>query len=424
MKELTQIPLSTDKHSRLALIIIILTLFVFIIWGYYSQLNSGAIASGEIIPSDKVLTIQHQEGGIVEKIHVKDGQFVKKGDKLIELNALVDNSEAQIIQNEIQSLEAMIKRLKSERDGVNYLSKKIKTDSMQTQIDIFLSRKESLKNDIEIMKQRIEQTDEEIKGYEAEIKALQTILATSKETNEMNAELYKNRYIEKRKYLDSQNNLADIEGRIGKKRSDISIAKQKITETRLQIERIQSEWKNDLLEELRKAQDILDMNQKKIKVFSDKVNRNIIVAPEDGKIHNIKFNTIGSIVKAGEELMQIVPTNENLVVEVNILPDDINSVYVGLKAYVRITAFNQRYHNAIIGEVSEISADTYKDPQKGISYYKAKIIVNNKELKEIEKMELYPGMLAQAEIVTGERSVIDYLVEPLRASFTRAFKEE
>ncbi|MDD2697780.1 MAG: HlyD family type I secretion periplasmic adaptor subunit [Arcobacteraceae bacterium] len=424
MKELTEIPLSTDKHSRVAFIIIIATLFVFIIWGYYSQLNSGAIASGEIIPSDKILTIQHQEGGIVEKIYVKDGQFVKKGDKLIELNALADNSEVEIIQNEMDSLEAMIKRLKSERDGVNYLTKKIKTDSMQTQLDIFLSRKESLKNDLEIMKQRIEQTDEEIRGYEAEIKALQTILSTSKETNDMNAELYKNRYIEKKRYLDSQNNLADIEGKIGKKRSDIGIAKQKITETRLQMERIQAQWKNDLLEELRKAQDGLDLNQKKIKIFSDKVNRSIITAPEDGKIHNIKFNTIGSVVKAGEELMQIVPTNENLVVEVNILPDDINSVYVGLKAYVRITAFNQRYHNAIMGEVSEISADTYKDPQRGVSYYRAKIIIDNKELKEVEKMELYPGMLAQAEIVTGERSVIDYLVEPLRASFTRAFKEE
>lgn len=424
MKELTQIPLNTDKHSRVAFVIIIVTLFVFIIWGYYSQLNSGAIASGEIIPSDKVLTIQHQEGGIVEKIFVKDGQFVKKGDTLLELNALVNSSEMQIIQNEIGSLEAMIQRLKSERDGVNYRSPKIATDSMQTQLDIFLSRKQSLKNDIEIMKQRIEQTEEEIKGYDAEIKALQTIFTTSKETNEMNAELYKNRYIEKRRYLESQNNLADIEGRIGKKRSDISIANQKITETRLQMQRVQAQWKNDLLEELRKSQDSLDLNQKKIKIFTDKVKRSMVVAPADGKIHNIKFNTIGSIVKAGEEIMQIVPTNENLVVEVNILPDDIDSVYIGLKAYVRITAFKQRYHNAVIGEVSEISADTYKDPQRGVSYYRAKIIIDNKELKEVEKMQLYPGMLAQAEIVTGERSVMDYLLEPIRASFTRAFKEE
>lgn len=424
MKELTEIPLSTDKHSRVAFIIIIATLFVFIMWGYYSQLNSGAIASGEIIPSDKILTIQHQEGGIVEKIFVKDGQFVTRGDNLLELNAIVENSELQIIEREMEASKAMIERLKSERDGKNYGYAKMSNDSMQTQLDIFLARKESLKSDIEILNQRIEQTGEEIKGYEAEIKSLQMMLGTSKEANDMNRELYKNRYIEKRRVLESQNNLADIEGKIGKKQSEISIAKQKIIETRLQMERIQAQWKNDLLEELRKAQDNLDLNKNKIQIFKDKVKRSMVVAPEDGKIHAIKFNTIGSVVRAGEELMQIVPTNEHLVVEVKLSPDDIDSVHIGLRAYVRLSAYKQRDHNAVMGTVTEISPDTFKDPQLGISFYKAKIVIDEKELKEVEKMELHPGMLAQAEIVTGERNVLEYLIEPIVSSFQRAFKEE
>lgn len=425
MEELKNIPTQTHHHSKIAWILVGSSLFILFVWGFFSQLNSGAVAMGEIIPSDKTLTIQHLEGGIIRQIYVKDGQMVKKGDKLLDLDQLVGGSELEINQNEKIALESLIKRLEAERDGKNIShATSQQTPSQLTQIELFKTRKEGLSKDIAILKQRIEQMKQEIIAHKFEEKALSTMLSTAKEAQSMNQELYNSRYIDKRKLLDSQNNLADIEGKIGRKLADISQVNQKITETNLQIVRMQTQWKNDLLEELRKAQDNYIIACEKVKISSDKLKRSTIVSPDDGKIHGLKFNTIGGTIQAGIPILNLVPTNEKLIVEAKISPDDIDVVHVGLSAYVRITAFKQRTHNAVKGVVIAVSPDTYKEEQQGISYYKAKISIDPKELAGIQKMDLHPGMLAQVEIVTGERSAMHYLVQPVLDSFHRAFKEE
>jgi HlyD family type I secretion membrane fusion protein len=424
IEQINQAPIDMRPYAKVGYLLMMITLVIFAIWGIYARLDSGAIASGEVIPSDKVLTVQHKEGGVIHKIFVKDGQTVKKGDPLLELESISDSSEFQIEQIDRNSLQALAARLEAEREGksVNPYAKNLASNNLEYQI--FLSRKEGLERDTEILEKRIEQITNEIKGNEFEIESLETILASSQETLAMNKELYKNRFLDKRKLLDSQNLVADTEGRIGKKRSDIFQAREKITETKLQIIRLKNQWRNDVLEQLKKVKDALKVTNEKIKITSDKLDRSIVEAPAEGKIHGIKFNTIGGVIKPGDEILEIVPQEEKLVIEVKVMPDDIDSVHVGLNAFIRITAYKQRTHNAVKGKVMEISPNTFKDPNTNTSYYKAKIEINQKELTNEQKIVLQPGMLAQVEIVTGERTPLEYLIQPFVDSFQKSFKEE
>lgn len=420
-----QIPTDMKHYAKISYLLIVLTLGAIIFWGSFARLDSGAIAQGEIIPSSKSLTIQHKEGGIIRKIYIKDGDKITQGSPIIELENLIETSGFEIESIDKNSLEVLIKRLEAERDGrENFIAPLSPKYANQEQFQIFLLRKEGLKKDTEILTKRIEQTKDEIDGYTAEIKSFETILASANETLTTNQELYKGRFIDKRKLLESQNFVADLEGKIGKKKSEIAQAEQKITETNLQIARLKNQWRNELLEQLKVAKETLAKVEQKVKVATDRIEKSTIFAPADGVIHGLQFNTVGGVVRAGEDILQIIPKDQILVVEAKVMPDDIESVHIGLEAFVRISAYKQRSHNAVKGSVIELSADTFKDPQTGTSYYKAKIMIDQKLLTEIEKITLQPGMLAQVEIVTGERTPFEYMIQPFVDSFARSFKEE
>lgn len=424
IEHIPQAPTDLNRHSKIGYILIFITLVIFVWWGNFARLDSGAIANGEVIPSDKVLTIQHKEGGIIRKIDVKDGESVKKGDILLELDILSETSELAIGEIDKNSLEAFAKRLEAERDGRPISPNSSSLGDNKIEYELFLSRKEGLNKDIEIFNKRIEQVTNDIKGTELEIESLKSILDSSKETLTMNKELYKNRFLDKRKLIESQNTVSDLEGRIGKKRAEIALANDKITEMKLQILRMKNEWRNDVLERLKQAKDSLKINREKIKIISDKVKRGLVIAPAEGKIHGLKFNTLGGVIKAGEDILQIVPQDEKLVVEAKIMPDDIDTVHIGLKAFVRISAYKQRTHNAVQGTVIDLSPNTFKDPATNMGFYKGLIEIDQTKLNEAQKMILQPGMLAQVEIVTGERSPIQYMIQPFIESFRKAFKEE
>ena len=422
----TQAPTDMKRLSFFGYLLIIITLGIFFTWAVFSRLDSGAIATGEIIPSGKVLTIQHKEGGVIKHIFVKDGDFVKKNDILLELDNINEKSELQIGQIDKNSLEYLIERLEAEKNGdANYDNKSVTlNENTHMQYQLYTARKEKQKKDKEILEKRISQTQEEILGYQSEISSLEQMLISAKETNEMNTKLYQDRYIDKRRVLESHNNMIDLEGKLGKKNAQISQAQEKIVETQLQIKQLKNQWKNDLLEQLKQAKDQLAITNEKIKIVLDKLSRSSIKAPRDGKINALKFNTIGGVIRASEEILEIVPENEKLIVEGKLKPDDIDVVHPGLNAYVRISAYKQRTHNAVKGQVTEVSANTFKDSQTGLSYYKFKIEIDPKELQNTEDILLQVGMLAQIEIVTGQRTALYYFIQPLVDSFDRSFKEE
>lgn len=422
------IPSSTKRHIIIGLIVVCLGVFGIITWASVYKINAGAIAYGEIIPAENTIKVDHLEGGIVSAILIKEGDFVKVGQPLLELSSANAVAQLSVLQNDKMALEALIKRLEAEKDEKQY---KVTNEhntlaSVATQIELFNVRKESLIQDTEILSQRIAQTEAEIMAMKSQEAALEKMFETVKEELELNIELYQHRYIERRLLLESKSKAADIEGSLGKIKAEIASAEQKIIETRFQILKNKSEWRNDLLEQLRKAHDELSTVNERLVAAEDIIMRSVIKAPADGIVQDLKFKTVGGVIPPNGFVMEIVPSDKELLIEAKVAPDDIDVVYPGLTSYVRLTAFKARSHFALKGEVIRVSAGTFKDERTGTTYYKAIVRIENDELenKRYNDIKLYPGMIATVEIVSGERTVIRYLFDPVLDSFRKAFKEE
>lgn len=422
------IPSSTGKHIIIGLVIIGFGVIGILLWASLYKINAGAIAYGEIIPAENTVKIEHLEGGIVSEIMVKEGDKVTEGQSLLKLSSSSAAAQLAVLENEKAVLEALVKRLEAERDGKSYRAE-IKSDasgSVFTQIELFRVRKESLLQDMEILSQRIAQTEAEIIAMKSQRSALEKILATSSEVLRMNTELYDHRYIEKRVLLENQSKVAETEGSLGKINAEIASAEQKIIETRFQILKIQSEWRNDLLEQLRKAYDELTVVSERLTAAQDVIQRNIVRSPVDGVVQELKFKTTGGVIPPNGFVMEIVPSDRELLIEARVFPDDIDVVYPGLTSFVRLTAFKAREHFALKGEVIRVSAGTFKDERTGDTYYKAIVRIDSDELqkKQFSDVKLFPGMIATVDIVFGERTVIRYLLDPILDSFRKAFKEQ
>lgn len=395
---------------------------ILISWGTFSRLDSGAVAMGEVIPFGSALTVQHLDGGVIDAIFIKEGDNVIKGQPLLQLNPIDTDASFQMMIKERETIKTEIERLESEINGqaVKSLTNQLAA-SYKTQLDLTHSRLAASTQDSAILSQQIAQSEREITALRSQRLAAEVILRNSEDQLRSDQDLYDQQYIEKSKYLESQSKASQSKGELGRIEAEISRAQQKIIETHFQIERSRSNWKNDSLEQLQKSQDDLASVEEKIRVVSDRKKRLIVYAPQDGKVKGFVFNTIGGVIKAGDTLMQIIPKNDRLVVQARLMPDDIEAIRIGLKAYIRISAYKSREHNAISGHVLSVSGDTFKDEHTGSAYYKVDIDLNRKDL---EKIKLYPGMLAQVEIITGSRTVLHYLVDPILESFHRSFKED
>ncbi len=394
-------------------------------WGTFSRLDSGAVAMGEVIPLGNALTLQHLDGGIVEKIFVKEGESVSKGEALLRLDPIDTNANFQMMLKEQNALQTEVERLDAEKDGkiIQNLTNQ-DASSSKTQLNLSRSRLAASAQDVAILSQQIAQSEREIRALKSQKSAAEAILKNSEDQFYTDRDLYTQQYLEKSKYLDSQSKVVQYKGELGRIEAEISRAQQKIIETRFQIAKSHSSWKNDSLEQLKKAQDDLASVEEKIQVATDRQKRLIVYAPQDGIVKGLAFNTIGGVIKPGDTLMQIIPKNDRLIVQAKVMPDDIDVIRPGLKAYVRLTAYKSREHNALIGHVISVSGDTFIDERAGSTYYKVNITIDQKHLENAGKVRPYPGMLAQVEIITGSRTVLRYLIDPVEESFHRSFKED
>lgn len=425
--EQKDIPVDTSKIIFKAMFIAFFAVFVFIIWLMIAELSSGTIATGTVMPETETKIIQHLEGGIIEKVYVSDNTLVKEGDLILSLDQSEINASIAILQNQYDALDSVIKRLIAESEGrelaLSDTFDKLPT-SIQTQWKLFKIRGEALKKDNDILAQHIVQTEQEIQALESEKEALETNKASLSEEIATAKSLYKSRYIEKTQYHNIHNQFADVKGRLARNEAEISQAKQKIIETRMQMTKLEHDWKTRVYEELVDVQTRIKDVQEKQGVMLEKLKRTIVKSPLDGRIKEIKFKLKGGVISPGGIVVEIVPTEEKLVVEAEIDPDHIDNVTIGMKSFVKFTAYNRRKQDPLEGEVVAISADTFKNDRTDVSYYKVMVEISKEELQRNKNVNLQPGMLAQVEIVLGTKTAMYYLLDPLIASIDRAFKED
>ncbi len=407
----------------------------FGVWAATVPLDSAVMAHGKVSVAGKRKLIQHLEGGIVKAIGVKDGDYVREGDPLIELDPLRPQTRLAMASTGYFNHLAMESRLSAERDGLdqikwpNELIEAAPGSSdlralMRGQTELFHSRRKELVSQSQILESRVSRLREQIGGLEAERHASERQLVLAGEELKTLEALYESKYTTRVRLLATKREVLQLEGSIGRLQGQIASLAKEIGETELTLAQMRDRHLTSVLDELQQHQGkVLDYREQ-INISKGEAERTVVTAPASGTVFGSQVHTVGGVLKPGETILEIVPDGERLIVEVRIRPQDVNNVHVGLPTEVRISAFKQRTTPPLKGTVAFVSADTISEPRSLESFYLAHVEIDPAELKHLDAgKRLQAGMPAEAVIKTGARTAFAYLVQPLTESLNRAWRE-
>jgi HlyD family secretion protein len=412
-----------------------ITLFfgVFVGWSTMAPLAEAAIAPGQIRSEGSRRTIQHLEGGIVQEILARDGDQVKAGQVLMRLSDAQSGANLETLRGQRWSLVAQFARLEAERAGasdITFPSDMLGStdpralESMTGQRTLFAARQASLTSQIQVLEARIAQHEATATSAQAQVGSQKRQLDLIKREEQDVRTLVAQGLERMPRLLGLQRNAASLEGNLQDLLGQIERAGASAAEARSQMQQTRDQRMAEVSTEAREVRSRLNEAEEKLRAAQDVVTRREIVAPEDGTILGSKFFNLGAVVRPGEPVMELVPSHDRLVAEVQLSPSDIDVVYPGLQAEVRLPAFKQRLVPYLHGHVTYVASDVTIDERTRASHYRVQVVVDQEQMDRLEHVELRAGMPVEAQIQTGSRSFFRYIAQPVLDSFHRAFKEQ
>ncbi|MBK1842958.1 HlyD family type I secretion periplasmic adaptor subunit [Azospirillum sp. YIM B02556] len=407
-------------------------------WAALVPLASAAVAPGTVTADSNRKTVQHLDGGIVAEILVRDGDRVVAGQPLIRLDDLESRSTVTVLEGQLWALLAQEARLIAERDEVATMtlpkalaakaaapaSAGSVAEIVGGQQRIFLSRRASLDGRAVITRQRIAQLEAQIAGLEAQRRAGGRQLVLIQEEAAAVAEMVAKGLERKPRLLALMRQTAELDGMQGDLANRIAQAREAIAEADLEILGLRADRQSEVATELRDVQVRRAEAEEKLAAASIRQGRRDVLAPEAGTVMNLRTFAPGAVVAPGEAILDLVPLDDRLVIDARVSPNDIDVVHAGLPAKVVLSAFKSRTTPQLDGAVLRVSADAVIDDRTGQPYYQARVAVDATQLAALKDVHLLPGMPAETLIVTGERTLLRYLTQPIDDSFRKAFREE
>lgn len=422
-----------DYWTRIGLVIVALTFGGTLIWSALAPLSSAVVASGLVKVDSSRKKIQHPEGGIVREILIRDGAVVKAGDTLIRLDKTRADASHGVLQSGYDAALAYQSRLQAERDNLPAIAfapellarrKDPKVAEMITsQITQFNARRTSLAGQSSILQKNITYLQRGIEGMTAQAKAKEEQLQNLRNEIQGYAQLLAEGMIEKNRIWNIEREISRLSGEKAEHISEIAKSRASISEKELEIFQIQKAFREDVVEQLRKVQTEINDYLERLGATHQTVEQTEIKSPVDGTVVDVKIHTAGGVVGPGEVLMELVPTNDRLIIEAKVRPEDIDRVRVGLDAGIKLAAFDQRALDELNGRVTYVSADAIEDAKLGIFYFLIRLEVSEQEIKRHQDEIIQPGMMADVFVRTGERTFLNYLFHPLVQSFNAAWRE-
>jgi HlyD family secretion protein len=403
-------------------------------WASTTQIAGALIAQGSIVVDSNVKKVQHPTGGVVGKLNVQDGDRVKAGDILVQLDDTITRANLAIVTKGLDELGARKARLEAERDGTesvsfpaNLLARGDEPSvavAVANERKLFELRRSARLGQKAQLKQRISQLQDEILGLSAQQEAKAREITLINKELEGVRELWKNNLVQITRLTALERDGARVEGERAQLVASVAQAKGKITETELQIIQIDQDLSSEVAKDMREVDAKFGEFVERKVTAEDQLKRIDLRAPQDGIVLESKVHTVGGVIPAGDTIMQIVPESDNLLVEAKVNPHDIDQVQIGQSAVLRFSAFNLRTTPEINGTITRISADTTTDQRTGQTYYTTRIAMTKSEIARLGDIKLIPGMPVEAFVQTGERTVMSYLMKPLHDQFMRAFREK
>ncbi|TCZ57953.1 HlyD family type I secretion periplasmic adaptor subunit [Roseicella aquatilis] len=424
-------------RTRLPMIVGVITFLLFVVgfggWALFAPLAEASVAPGVIKVEGTRRTIQHLEGGIVREILFRDGAKVKAGDVIIRLDPVQSDSVLETQRASRWALLAQDARLAAEIERAKAISfpKDLleSTDpraieAVKGQQLLFEAREASLTGQVQSLQARIDQQNAVIASARGQLSAARQQLAFARQEETMRRDLVRQGLGRLPELLALQRASASLEGTIDDLNGQVERANATILETRKQIQSTIDQRASEAGNDRREVRAKLAEAEEKLRAATDVSTRREIVAPENGTLVNQKVFTVGAVVRPGDPIFDLIPQNDRMVAEVNVQPYDIDVVYPGLKAEIRLPAFKQRLVPYLHGHVTWVAADVTTNEQTRQQYYKAYVLIDPDQLSHLPNVFLVPGMPVEAHIKTGERTFFRYVTQPLRDSWTRAFREQ
>ena len=426
------LPISDRKTRRLGFGIVFVTFGLFGTWAAFAPLDGAAYAPGVVTVQTYRKTVQHLEGGIVKDVLAHDGDIVKKGDPLIILDDAQLRSEYEMTRNQLIAAKAMEARLVAERDDKSVITfdQMYEPDSPRGiearagETEVFNARRGARLGQVAVLQERIGQLNQQIKGTDSIIGTKQNLEQSyTGEIGDLN-ELLAQGFVDKQRMLEQQRKLDMLKSEVADHRSTITKTRLQINETQLQILQVNKDFNSDVVKQLAEIQTKAYDLQERTAALEDRLSRIIIRAPDDGMVIGMTVHTVGGVVRQATPLLDIVPSVSELIVEAQVAPQDINRIAIGKLADIRFSAFNSATTPVIEGSVTSISADRLTNEKTGQPYYLARVSVTEAGLKKLADRKLLAGMPADVLINTGERTMLQYLMQPARNAISQSMIEE
>ena len=396
-------------------------------WASLAELDRMTRGNGKVVPSRQVQLIQNLEGGIINKILVREGEVVEKGDPLFILDNTSLKSQLDKGRQRQLALQAKIIRLRAQVDQVEpFFPDEIVNeapDVVTTETLLFAGRKESADSQIRFLKGQIRQRLQELEETSVIIATTKKGIEFAQSEMNMMAPLFKSGLEPETTKIKLNRTLSDLKGKKASAEHALKRIKASIQESQDRVVAEQEKYRTEALGELSKATNEMSEVEKAMPALLDKVTRTELRAPMRGVINRLLVNTEGGVAKPGEPLAELVPLDDSLVIEANVKPSDIAFLYVGQKVRVNITAYDFAKYGGLEGELINISADAVKVSDTE-SMYVIQVRTNTSSISyNDEKLEIIPGMVAEVGILTGKQTIMEYILTPILKVKDRAFRE-
>lgn len=438
-QEMMNAKVNTDERSvvRFGMATLFFGFGGFLFWAALAPLDEGVPGTGVVSVDTKRKTIQHLRGGLIESIAVREGDRVKAGDVLLRLNDTDTRAQLDIVRGQYAVVKATEARLLAERDGKGILvfptelvqaavSDHRTAEAIGAQGQLFTARKSALLNELGTMDQGISGLEQQIVGLESveSGKKIQIDLIL-KELNSIRG-LVEEGFVPRNKLYELERVLADITGTRGGDLAQIGRARASINELKLRkLQRVQ-DFRKEVETQMSEVQKEVGSQSDRLKSLNEEFERSVIKAPNDGSVVGLEVHTVGGVIRPGDRIMDIVPEGDVLIIEAQLPVNLIDKVSVGQLANLHLQIIlGGGAQPTIEGRVTQVSADRVTDPRTGNPYYSARIQITEKGEAELlrYKIKAQPGMQADVVIVTGERTVLQYLMKPLMSRVSSGMKE-
>jgi len=406
------------------------------LWAALAPLVSAVVTSGEVVLQDYRTTIQHFDGGIIQELAVEEGQRVAEGDLLFRLDDTKARSDLAVVNNRLLAALGKQARLRAERDRLESIdfpaaltAAENATEAeeiMANQTAIFKARRQALATDLDRRAQRIDELNEQIRGLQARLEAVESQISSYEVEVEERRGLVAEQLASKNQLRNAERRLNDLRGERGRLTAEIAGTRAQIATTRMERSLRRQEYDRQVADQLGQVQEqILDAQSRSI-ALRERLERTVVTAPTSGSVVGLQVHSKGSVIRPGQQVMDVVPDQGRLLLDAQVPPDQINDVSIGQITRIMFPALNSRFADDIDGRVISVSADALTNEQTGQRYYLARIEITPDGMRVLQDQDftMTPGMPATTHIVTGSRSMLDYLVKPLAEKVTYAFKEQ